>query len=487
MWRIMATKILHTGDTHLGYKQYNKDERKKDFTDAFQSVVDIAIEEDVDAVIHAGDLFHRSRPDADTINDALTILRQLEREDIDFLMVVGNHDSTRNKSWSDIFDSLGLANSLGLSPTTVDDIAFYGQDFIPRSRRSELSYDFAPSETSQSVLVAHGLFQPFPHGDWDLNEILASSPVGFDLALLGDDHTHQTETVKTTTATYCGSTERTSADQREARAVNIISFDDGSHELSRHPITTRTFTYVDVEMPEDGGMDDIKQELNNNDIPDGAVVVVTIMGEGDRIPPRYIEDYIVENHSPLVVTVNDRRDFGQRERVDREVSFSDPDKAVEEQKRTLDLLPMASDLESLSRNTTEVTKSNIREESKGIIEERIESGSYEDAEKINTSRNENRDKDADSGHNGDDTRVDDIDGEDQNKDMESLTENEPTENEGGTDTEKNNGTGTDEITQDTPKKDTESTTEKEDEEKDDNTKKSSSSGQAGLGDFGGDI
>ena len=50
--------ILHTADTHLGYQQYHKPERKQDFMDAFIQTIEYAINNDIDVYVHAGDLFH---------------------------------------------------------------------------------------------------------------------------------------------------------------------------------------------------------------------------------------------------------------------------------------------------------------------------------------------------------------------------------------------------------------------------------------------
>ncbi len=51
------TRILHTADTHLGYRQYGLEERREDFSRAFQQIIEIAISEKADALVHAGDLF----------------------------------------------------------------------------------------------------------------------------------------------------------------------------------------------------------------------------------------------------------------------------------------------------------------------------------------------------------------------------------------------------------------------------------------------
>jgi len=76
------TRVIHTGDTHLGYQQYHVPERRRDFLAAFRQVVDDAVADDVDAVVHAGDLFHDRRPTLSDIMGTLDVLRNLDDADI---------------------------------------------------------------------------------------------------------------------------------------------------------------------------------------------------------------------------------------------------------------------------------------------------------------------------------------------------------------------------------------------------------------------
>ena len=130
------TRVIHTGDTHLGYRQYHRPERKRDFLDAFQQVADDAVDGDVDAVVHAGDLFHDRRPDLGDIMGTLSVLRTLGSAGIPFLAVVGNHEAKRSGQWLDLYESLGLARRLGPEPVVVGDTAFYGLDFVPQIGRA---------------------------------------------------------------------------------------------------------------------------------------------------------------------------------------------------------------------------------------------------------------------------------------------------------------------------------------------------------------
>ncbi|MGH9910766.1 MAG: metallophosphoesterase, partial [Nitrososphaerales archaeon] len=54
--------IAHISDLHLGYSQFNLEEREEDIYDAFDQAINISIKEGVKLVILAGDLFHMPKP-----------------------------------------------------------------------------------------------------------------------------------------------------------------------------------------------------------------------------------------------------------------------------------------------------------------------------------------------------------------------------------------------------------------------------------------
>lgn len=88
----MKSRFLHVADCHLGYKQYNSDERFKDFALAFSHIVDKAIEQEVDFVVLAGDLFQKRAIDALTLQNTMATLERLQREQIPCIAVEGNHE-----------------------------------------------------------------------------------------------------------------------------------------------------------------------------------------------------------------------------------------------------------------------------------------------------------------------------------------------------------------------------------------------------------
>ncbi len=359
------TRVIHTGDTHIGYRQYHSPERRRDFLSAFQRVVDDAIGDDVDAVVHAGDLFNDRRPDLQDLLGTISILEELRAEDIPFLAIVGNHEDARRGQWLDLFERLGLATHLDDVGTVVGDTAFYGLDYVPKSKREALDYQFEAREASSMALVAHGLFAPFPHGDWDLQAILEAATVDFDAVLLGDDHTPETRQLDDTWVTYCGSTERTSASERDPRGYNIVEFGEDV-SITRRGIDTRDFVFIDVELEDSEGSGYIRERIRENSVED-AVVIVTVEGDGESITPAEIEEFGREQGA-LITRVNDRRKFEDEAAV--EVSFADPDDAVRDRIREMGLSDAAQTVDEVVRDD-DIARSNVRSRVKDRVQDRI--------------------------------------------------------------------------------------------------------------------
>lgn len=362
--------MLHTADTHLGYRQYHSPERRADYLRAFEATVDDAIEQRVDAVVHAGDLFHDRRPGLPDLQGTIAALRRLADEEIPFLAVVGNHETKRDGQWLDLFEELGLATRLGSAPVTINDVAFYGLDFVPPSQRDGLDYTFEPANTPHTALVSHGMFEPFAHANWDTDRILAESTVEFDALLLGDNHTPGTKQLDGTWLTYPGSTERTSASEREQRGYNLVTFDDETSIARRTLTTAREFVFVDVELAAGEGTERVLDEVRAHD-HENAVTIITVEGDGEQVTPGPVEE-LAKDAGALVARVNDRRDLPE-ETADHDVQFADPDAAVRERIRSMGLSTAAHDLDDAIRDDG-VADTNVRETVERRLREHLSEG-----------------------------------------------------------------------------------------------------------------
>ncbi|MDW7731135.1 MAG: exonuclease SbcCD subunit D [Methanolobus sp.] len=334
-------RIIHTGDTHLGYRQYHSEVRRQDFMDAFSRVIDDAIEMKVDAVVHAGDLFDSRNPTLDDILETMEVFSKLKYAGIPLLAIVGNHESKQSTQWLDLYGSMGLVIRLGATPFKLDNVAIYGIDSVPKSRIPLFDYsvfDENAADAQHNLLVMHQLMKPFPFGEWDLQEVLNALPFDVDAVLLGDNHKHEIIKVDDVWVTYCGSTERNSTSEREPRSYNIISVSDAGVDISRRIIPTREFVFIPVHLGKDAdAYNEIFAAIKEHDV-ENKVVFVNISGDpGVKFTFSEVEKFLLSRNA-LIPGIKDLR-TGEVSLDDARmpVSFADPDDAVKEEIRKMHL------------------------------------------------------------------------------------------------------------------------------------------------------
>ncbi len=86
-------RFLHFSDTHLSrnYPAIRGMLRLRAYNAAFNQAIQTAIREKVDFVIHTGDLFETSKPQARVVQFARRRLQQLHKNGIPFILIRGNH------------------------------------------------------------------------------------------------------------------------------------------------------------------------------------------------------------------------------------------------------------------------------------------------------------------------------------------------------------------------------------------------------------
>ncbi|MDD4330726.1 MAG: exonuclease SbcCD subunit D [Methanosarcinaceae archaeon] len=358
-------RILHTADTHLGYRQYQSEVRRQDFFKAFEAVVRDAIDMQVDAVVHAGDLFDSRTPSLEDVLETVNIITPLKTTGIPLLGIVGNHESKQNMQWLDLFEEMGLAHRLGKKPYLLGEVALYGIDSVPKSKIPTYDYSgFESTEKLWKLLVMHQLMKPFPYGEWDCEELLKNLPFQADAILLGDYHKYEKRKVGETWVSYPGSTERNSAAEREARSYNIITLGSQGLEISRRNLETRKFIYINASLKNEerpyeqifAAIDEYETELED------AVVFVEISGETERVLSfGEIEEYIL-NKGALVPRIKDLQEVDSlASKEELRVSFSDPDRAVAEEIKQMELTDGGLIIDEIVRNPL-VSKTNVDSE-----------------------------------------------------------------------------------------------------------------------------
>lgn len=379
-------RIIHTGDTHLGYRQYHSDVRRKDFLNAFSRVVDNAIEMHVDAVVHAGDLFDSRNPTLDDILDAMGLFSRLKYAGIPLLAIVGNHESKQSTQWLDLYSSLGLVTRLGAKPFRLGDVAVYGIDSVPRTKIPLFDYSvFGDKKTDSkyNLLVMHQLVKPFSFGDWDIAEVIASVPFDIHAVLLGDNHRREITKIGNTWVTYAGSTERNSTSEREPRSYNIITAGEEGVEISRRIIPTRDFVFIPVELSEGGDvLEDIFSAVKEYDIAE-KVAFVELSGDVKaRLDFSEVEKFLLARGA-LVSGIRDLRSgIDTITDPSMKVSFSDPDDVVKEEIRKMNLTSGGLLLDDIIRDPL-IVKTRVGDEAELKLGEMLEKIDFSEPVSVN--------------------------------------------------------------------------------------------------------
>jgi len=233
-------KIAHVADTHLGYMQYHLRERKEDFFKAFTKVVDKCIEEGVELLLHAGDLFETYHPDVESLSFAIAQFKRLKEAGIRTIAITGNHDRALRKGIyppQEILAQLGLLELLDpYGEVEFNGVSIFGFRYMPRRYfekfKEKTLVEFeekALSKSSPSILLFHQAvdqFLPFP----DAYEVLMPElPKGFAYYAAGHIHVYRVEEVNGALFSYPGSTEfRTLLEaSRGRRGFNIYDVEAG--------------------------------------------------------------------------------------------------------------------------------------------------------------------------------------------------------------------------------------------------------------------
>lgn len=228
--------FAHIADTHLGYRQFNLEERELDFYRAWHEAVELMIAEGVELVVHSGDLFDEPRPPIRALVEAKKGIKRLLEKGVRVVMIPGNHDMImRRGSMAPhaIFDGVSVLTMENPS-VVVDDVFIGGVPYLPRSYRAVLLENMAGLEKEAAqykrrLLMLHqGVDKYLPFG----HELSAGElPMGFDYLALGHVHSRIEEDVKGTRVCYPGSTEIWRIEEagdweREGKGFLLVDTDD---------------------------------------------------------------------------------------------------------------------------------------------------------------------------------------------------------------------------------------------------------------------
>jgi len=215
-------KLLHTGDVHLGYRQYNLKQRADDFVNAFYEVINIAVAEKIDILIIGGDLFEHAKPEPSDIHKARVAVESLKKTGINVIGMPGTHDG----------------NPYIYKLCNIEDIAVINGvkiKCIPTIRQpNKLQEALLSLDKSINILVLHqGLKEAFPFSyelDFEtLRALVADTDI--NLVLLAHIHKWQIFESDKIKAVYCGSTEMNDITEQTDKSCNLITYDETNKKV----------------------------------------------------------------------------------------------------------------------------------------------------------------------------------------------------------------------------------------------------------------
>lgn len=241
-------KFFHLSDLHIGLKLMNRDLREEQM-DILRQVIDLAREEQPDAVVIAGDIYDKAVPAAEAVEVFDSFITELKRAvpEAEMMLISGNHDSgLRLNCFREILDEQKV-HMIGLPPrreeeyiekVTLQDefgpVNFYLLPFVKPSmvkqivgvdeNGNNLSYDatlhklIAREEVNtaeRNVLVSHQFYLPVGENAesvermdseirtvGNIDVVAADMLEVFDYAALG--HIHKPMKVGSELYRYCG-------------------------------------------------------------------------------------------------------------------------------------------------------------------------------------------------------------------------------------------------------------------------------------------
>lgn len=169
-------KILHCSDIHLGRRPVGgvgeySNKRYDDYFKAFAWAIDTAIEQQVNVVLIAGDLFDRKELIPEVLERTEALLEKLKDKKIATLLIEGNHDNItpgkEDDSWIIYLQNKGYLqrptyskdeNGYQFNPISIDGHHFYGVGYpggFVNETLQALAQQLENTPEKKNIIIVH--------------------------------------------------------------------------------------------------------------------------------------------------------------------------------------------------------------------------------------------------------------------------------------------------------------------------------------------
>ncbi len=187
-------RVIHFADLHIGVDNYGKpladrgwSSRVQDFLDAFDTLVAYALENEVDAVIFAGDAYKSREPTQTQQREFALRIRRLSDAGIATFLLVGNHDLPNAEGKA---HALEIFRTLGVAHVYVGDSSWFTANgprpIVMETRAGPLQVAFLPWPQVSRWLADHpeiadlSIAQQMKRVEVQLAELVAAQATALD-------------------------------------------------------------------------------------------------------------------------------------------------------------------------------------------------------------------------------------------------------------------------------------------------------------------
>ena len=282
-------KFSHISDTHLGLIQYGLEEREQDIYDSFNQAINISIQDKVDFVIFAGDIFHTPNPSGTAILQMANALKRLKENEIESFFVLGEHDISRVRSTPIpyVYHNLEFSKYVGRGePVYYKDVMIVGFDKIRKNEMTGLEEKFlhveslAEKDKGHKILVLHQGITEVNKFAGEVNSTdLPKNFTYYAMGHLHDKFLKQYDHLKGPLA-YPGSTEMTTSEGIKETEKGFFIVDISDYEAKPEWIKLDTRPQISVKT-EFENIDSAIKELNEkiSGLEKKPIIEIKIHGE----------------------------------------------------------------------------------------------------------------------------------------------------------------------------------------------------------------
>ena len=266
--------FIHAADIHLdsalhGLERYDGapvDEIRSATRRAFDNLIELAIDEDVDLVLLAGDLYDGDWKDYNTGLYFIDRMSRLREADIRVFMVAGNHDAA-----SQITKHLRLPDNVTMFATSkpervvLDDlgVAIYGQGFANRAVTEDLTQAYPQGDPQLfNIGLLHTCLDGKPgHEPYAPCTVDGLRSKGYQYWALG--HVHKREEVsRDPWIVFPGNTQGRHIRETGPKGCTLVTVDNGEiSEVMHRDLDVLRWSLCEVDVTASETVDDVYEKV----------------------------------------------------------------------------------------------------------------------------------------------------------------------------------------------------------------------------------